>query len=128
VKDKRPKPSNRLRLVLAVLVIDRVLKWWFMTRGSYVLNPGVSFGLSVDWRLVGLILLAALMAKARLSSWSWLVVAGGVSNIWDRLAYGGVVDWLHLGFLSFNLADMMIVAGSLWLIKEVWFEGKNYLL
>jgi signal peptidase II len=46
-----------------------------------------------------------------------LIVGGGVSNLIDRLRYGGyVVDFLNVGIGSlrtgiFNVADMAIMAG-----------------
>jgi signal peptidase II len=45
-----------------------------------------------------------------------LVVAGGVSNLVDRVAYGAVTDFLNVGLGSlrtgiFNVADMAIMTG-----------------
>src|SRR5262245_43012231 len=45
-----------------------------------------------------------------------LVVAGGLSNLADRVAYGKVVDFLNVGIGSlrtgiFNVADMAIMTG-----------------
>ena len=51
-----------------------------------------------------------------------LVLGGGVSNLIDRIAYGGyVVDFLNLGIGSlrtgiFNVADIAISAGVGWLL------------
>jgi signal peptidase II len=53
-----------------------------------------------------------------------LVVAGGVSNLADRVARGTVVDFLNVGVGSirtgiFNVADMAIMAGiALTLIRR----------
>ncbi len=46
-----------------------------------------------------------------------LVVAGGVSNLADRIAHGAVVDFLNVGLGSlrtgiFNVADMAIMTGG----------------
>jgi signal peptidase II len=52
----------------------------------------------------------------------WLVAAGGISNLIDRLFYDGrVTDFLNVGIGSFrigifNVADMAILAGALLLI------------
>jgi signal peptidase II len=56
-----------------------------------------------------------------------LVVAGSVSNIADRLLYGGVVDWLcvHHGEWSwpvFNVADGAIVLGAVLMVVTAWRE------
>lgn len=51
-----------------------------------------------------------------------LILAGGTSNLIDRLAYGGyVIDFLNLGIGPirtgvFNVADVAIMAGVVWLL------------
>jgi signal peptidase II len=53
-----------------------------------------------------------------------LVVAGGVSNLIDRVRYGYVVDFLNVGIGPlrtgiFNVADMAIMAGViLWAFSD----------
>ena len=45
------------------------------------------------------------------------IVAGAASNLFDRLSYGFVIDYFDLKYLTiFNLADVMIVGGMLFLI------------
>ena len=44
----------------------------------------------------------------------WLVFAGGLSNLYDRLRYGYVIDFLEFDFIRFpvfNVADICVVAG-----------------
>ena len=44
-----------------------------------------------------------------------LVIAGAVGNIWDRLQWGFVFDWILLfGTSIINLADIAIALGILW--------------
>ncbi len=49
-----------------------------------------------------------------------LLLAGGVSNIYDRFLHGGVVDYVywHCGFdfAIFNLADVLINISVVWII------------
>ncbi|MEA1981448.1 MAG: signal peptidase II [candidate division Zixibacteria bacterium] len=46
-----------------------------------------------------------------------LIIPGAVSNLFDRLQYGYVVDMLVLTkWPVFNIADLMILAGGIWLI------------
>jgi signal peptidase II len=62
-----------------------------------------------------------------------LIVGGGVSNLVDRLRYGGyVVDFLNVGIGSlrtgiFNVADMAIMAGVvLWIFSDrLWKDEKS---
>lgn len=51
-----------------------------------------------------------------------LILAGGLSNLIDRIAYGGyVVDFVNIGIGPlrtgvFNVADVAIMAGVVWLL------------
>lgn len=55
----------------------------------------------------------------------WLILAGALSNLFDRLVYGYVVDFLRLWPISyFNFADLLILAGAAWLIWKR-MPGKN---
>ena len=45
------------------------------------------------------------------------IIGGGIANVYDRIVYGSVTDFLHLdfgGFLRtgiFNLADVSVMVG-----------------
>lgn len=80
--------------------------------------------------LVGLVYY--IFRELRLNRWQIvalsLIVGGGLSNIIDRLAYGHVVDMLHLKVASlqtgiFNVADMAIMAGMFMMLPFV-FAGE----
>lgn len=48
-----------------------------------------------------------------------LILGGGLSNLFDRIVYGKVVDFMNMGIGDlrtgiFNVADMMILAGIIW--------------
>jgi signal peptidase II len=94
-----------------------------------VWNRGVSFGMLAGadrpWVLVALAAVIAtllvywLRREERL--WSrralWLVLAGAVGNVIDRLRFGAVVDFLdfHVGgyhWPAFNVADSAICIGA----------------
>ena len=45
----------------------------------------------------------------------WLIVGGGLGNLYDRLATGSVTDFIELAFVRFavfNLADVCICVGA----------------
>ena len=54
-----------------------------------------------------------------------LIIAGALSNLFDRFIYGAVIDYIHV-FLwpTFNLADVMIVAGVVLWAWDVVRSGK----
>ena len=60
-----------------------------------------------------------------------LIVAGGFGNLYDRITYGGVFDFLdfHLGqyhWPAFNLADSLICIGiGLIILKDLVIYIKN---
>ncbi|MBN1274782.1 signal peptidase II, partial [Candidatus Woesearchaeota archaeon] len=58
--------------------------------------------------------------------WGVLAGAGVISNLVDRVARGGVVDYLDLGWWPvFNLADALIVAGILLLAWTLVREDRE---
>jgi len=67
--------------------------------------------------MLGYALFARLMDRPTLIALA-LIVAGGASNLYDRLIYGGyVIDFLNVGLGPvrtgiFNVADMGIMAGA----------------
>jgi signal peptidase II len=110
-------------------------------RLQYAENTGafLSLGSSLPepWRhlvftvFVGIFLLALLTflffsrtVPRELSICLALVCAGGLSNLFDRIAYGGrVVDFLNVGVGPlrtgiFNVADMAITGGTIFLLID----------
>jgi signal peptidase II len=58
-----------------------------------------------------------------------LIIGGGFGNIYDRLRYGSVTDFMHINFVIFqtgvfNVADMSIMAGTFIILLHSWFKKK----
>jgi len=119
-----------VKLLWLWLFLDQGIKQWWLSSGRVVeLNSGVAGGLGTgfDWLAVKVGLIAWVYYKF---GWRWqvgLMVIGGLSNLLDRLRWGGVVDYINFfNLFSFNLADGLVVVGMLGLIyKEVYGAKDN---
>ncbi len=50
-----------------------------------------------------------------------LIILGGLSNFFDRIFFGYVIDWIKIFILPisiFNIADLMIIGGITILIVK----------
>ncbi|HYF66998.1 MAG TPA: signal peptidase II [Ohtaekwangia sp.] len=69
--------------------------------------------------LYGLVFVFRTYALPRLSLLAFcFVIGGGIGNIYDRIVYGSVTDFLHIDFVLFetgifNMADVSIMVGIL---------------
>ena len=140
---------NWLPVSLFLISLDQLCKNWILSSLPYrsyselvpgvlitqVFNEGVAFSLFADghYRTWLTILLLTVMMNAglflavgytkvcgRLYGLSvCLLLAGGVSNMIDRICYGAVVDYITLFFQGyywptiFNLADVYVSFGTL---------------
>lgn len=55
------------------------------------------------------------------------VIGGGIGNIYDRIVYGSVTDFLHMDFGIFrtgifNMADVSVMIGTLLVLVELYFQ------
>ncbi len=115
---------------------------------SHWLNEGAAFSFLADsasphtvrWGLVSFSLLAALVvliALVRLGSRINLttvalafVFAGALGNVYDRIAYGSVIDFIEVHIFNyhwpdFNVADSAIVTGACLLLLESLLPKKE---
>jgi lipoprotein signal peptidase len=51
-----------------------------------------------------------------------LIISGSVSNLGERILFGGVVDYLNLGIAYVNLADLELWFGVGLLNYQIWIE------
>jgi len=134
-------------IVLALFAIDRFTKYyiianpaWLSDRGGFIdlyLNKNLAF----SWPLVTylfypvLVILIIVVVSfwwrdlwaQKLTVWPWaLIMIGAFSNFFDRIIYGGVVDWVNLGFFPvFNISDIYISLGTLWLLVMSFSRRPN---
>lgn len=131
-------------LVAGLFLADRLTKLWAMARlrprGSiplspifqltYVENTGAAFGMGSRRNGLFIVIAAALLAGLLYLRRRWpkenmwlqygslLVVSGALGNLYDRIAYRFVVDFLDFGvsaslrWPAFNVADSCITVGA----------------
>jgi len=108
---------------------------------SHVMNPGAAFSMfsytahpertrwlltafSIVVAIVVLVLLLRVGRRLTLTSFALALVLGGaIGNVWDRIVYGTVIDFLafhilHYHWPDFNLADSAIVVGGILLLLD----------
>jgi signal peptidase II len=119
----------------AIVVVHHVF------RITHVLNPGAAFSMFTEsshpglthWLLTGFSLVAAVVVVVVIL---WigrrvtpttialaLILGGTIGNVWDRIRYGVVTDFLevrivHYHWPDFNVADSAIVIGGILLVLD----------
>jgi signal peptidase II len=99
---------------------------------EYTVNTGINFGLASEattsrqflLAIVSLLVCAAAILWGVISQSKWasmiagLLAGGGLANAYERIAFGGVFDYLNVSLafftnpFSFNLADIYIFIGA----------------
>ncbi len=113
----RTNPTDRYHL------IENVLGW------EYLGNPGIAFSLPfpntvlVIGTPIILILLIAYVGKKkhvskRMFLGANLIFFGAISNLIDRLLFEITVDYIRIVTSVINIADIMIIVGTLFLILD----------
>lgn len=147
--------SLRPAALIALLLADRATKLWALgpLRGlgsvsvlpgfelTYVENTGAAFGLGhgangffIAVSIVLILILARLLKRwpqddLWLQAGGTLVLAGALGNLYDRVVYKFVVDFLYVHHFSvFNVADSCISVGACalaWGLKDEPVSAKT---
>lgn len=125
--------SKRIGIVLCLTIFFVICDFVAMNSGLAVLNTHFVFGLfgtnliAALISLVALMLLWAIVWRYENALWPLALISSAtLANIIDRLLYGGVVDYFKLPFIpTFNISDVMIVAGLIYISKTLIFAKKS---
>ena len=141
-------------VVGVLLATDQIIKYFVLTKlkptgtvtvipglleFTYVENTGAAFGLfkNIRWLVVAVTVIAivaiiVLLFRYRHHSFfsyaaSALLISGGIGNLIDRMAYGFVVDFIHVLFFDyiFNFADCCITVGAVLFVIHVLFFTRS---
>lgn len=117
-------------IVLGLIVCFQVADYFSIWHLNFSINRNFIFGAVAGlWALIillNIVILVLFIAIRRYQFGIGLILAGSLSNLLDRIFYGGVVDYLRLpfNFPEFNLADVSICFGAFLIILAIIFGNK----
>jgi signal peptidase II len=117
-------------LGLIFLVLDRIFKWLVLKYPDFYSNQFLELKLFknsklyfidlnpyLSYSLIGSVLLVFIILFLKTRNPGFLlIILGGLSNFFDRVIFGYVIDYFRLSILPisfFNIADLMIISGIL---------------
>ncbi len=134
------KLKSLIFLNLGLIILDRLTKWFVLKNPNlyqskfielelfknqnlffFPLNP-IFLNLLIGAVLILLLFLFFKTLKQEnflLTTGFSLIILGGLSNFFDRIYFGYVIDWLRIFILPisiFNIADIMIIGGIMCVI------------
>jgi len=134
----KKKAAFIMLIAVFFVILDRFLKFLAVNRYfdepvnligdifklNFIQNYNIAFSLPISGIglniVISLILVGLLIGLIKLYKKGYLIIAylvlviilGAASNLYDRINYGFVIDYLDLKYFTvFNLADVMIVGG-----------------
>lgn len=128
-----------------LFVLDRFTKVYILKNPSpnfgggffdLHLNTELAFSLPITYLILYPVIIIILLfliyfwygdfKKRSVLIWPWaLVIIGAISNLMDRIQYGGVIDFINVPYFTvFNLSDIYISIGVVWLLWYQWFYKK----
>ena len=121
---------HKVGLGISLVFIDQLIVSWVqvfhytwinMSHQPFFWLPGK------EWIALGLLLLLALITK-KLTYPLILMIAGFCSNLISLLRFSQVLDYIHLFFWYTNTADLIVVAGCIWLGFDLLFGRSSHFL
>jgi signal peptidase II len=124
------RPAGLMPGVFCDVVINRGIVWgigsgspWYVLAFLYA-----SVGILIAW----LVSYAIQHWYTRMLLPEICVLSGALANVWDRIWYGGVIDFIRISLCgrfswpTFNIADVVIICGiigMLYMHSKVEHEG-----
>ena len=144
-------------ILLAIVLADRLIKYWAIHALApvgelpgisgifhfyYVENTGAAFSLFSRYTWLLTILTALVVVgvlyllffkklKPGYRLFLSFIAGGGIANLIDRIAFGYVVDYIKIDFITFfdfaifNLADIFITRGGIGIVVMILFFDRD---
>ena len=126
-------------VTLVIFLLDRLTKWWVVSFNvPHTLNTGAAFGLLEDQRLLLIIITIVVIGvlfyeykrlrqHTATTVFGGMILGGALGNLYDRIVYGSVVDFLDFfagsyHWPAFNVADSCICVGAVLVAVIHWKE------
>jgi lipoprotein signal peptidase len=130
---------DRLSKNLALALIDRprvlvpgLLELRQYANTDFLYLGVIPFGVTVTAIILVMLLLSYLAMREYAAGHHWhvsllaLILVGAYSNLYDRIRYGAVIDFIMVPRWSvFNLSDLYIVAGVGAMLFLLWRRGEK---
>ena len=114
-------------IIIAIIVIDQISK--IIVQNTYSMGTDSNSGtMYIVTNLIIIVLITRFMLSQNqfidkiLKVFLSFIVAGGISNLIDRIARGYVLEWINISRIEwlpmFNIADIFVLAGWILVVGE----------
>ena len=122
-------------IIIAIIVIDQISK--IIVQNTYSMGTDSNSGMMyIVTNLIIIVLITRFMLSQNqfidkiLKVFLSFIVAGGISNLIDRIARGYVLEWINISRIEwlpmFNIADIFVLAGWILVVgKFTYFTVKE---
>lgn len=147
----RARDKITILMIIILIIIDQITKIYMINlhgnsviviegilQLSYAKNTGIAFGLAdknlisiiiTDMIVIFILLRFLILQRDNINKATRisliLILAGGISNLIDRIVYKGVIDFIDISqriehFPIFNIADIFIIIGFIMFVIVSW--------
>lgn len=122
-------------IIIAIIVIDQISK--IIVQNTYSMGTDSNSGMMyIATNLIIIVLITRFMLSQNqfvdkiLKVFLSFIIAGGISNLIDRIARGYILEWINISRIEwlpmFNIADIFVLAGWILVVgKFTYFTAKE---
>ncbi len=122
-------------IIIVIIVIDQISK--IIVQNTYSMGTDSNSGMTyIVTNLIIIVLITRFMLSQNqfvdkvLKVFLSFIVAGGISNLIDRIVRGYVLEWINISRIEwlpmFNIADIFVMAGWILIVgKFTYFTAKE---